>query len=121
LGGLLFAVALVSQTVFHASIDPTEQSFTVTLRNDTPSAVVVKQCDVKCNSFHEKDRLPPGGSIPVNTSSNDVANWWAVSDSAGRTIGCLPLRYSHKVDGLVVNISERTTCPAGTLGLGSGT
>jgi hypothetical protein len=115
----VFVLALVSQLVFHSSIDPTEQSFAVTLHNDTPSAVTVKQCDVKCDSFHELDHLLPGASVRVNTSSGNVANWWAITDSAGRTVGCLPLRYDHKIDGLVVNVSDHTACPVGTSASGS--
>lgn len=109
--GLLFIVALISEAVFHTSIDPTEQAFTVTLHNDTASTVVVKQCDAKCDSFHETDRLQPGGSVPVNTSSDGAANWWAVTDGSGRTLGCLPLTYHHKVDGLVIDVSGYTACP----------
>jgi hypothetical protein len=90
LGVVVFVVALISQVVFHSSIDPTAQSFTVTLHNDTASAVVVKQCDAKCDSFHEKDRLLPGASVRINTSSDNV-----------------------------VNISERTACPAVPRGSGS--
>jgi len=109
--GLLFIVALISEAVLHTSIDPTEHAFTVTLHNDTASTIVVQQCDAKCNSFHEKDRLQPGGSVRVNTSSDGAANWWAVTDSSGRTLGCLPLTDHHKVDGLVVDVSSYTACP----------
>ena len=110
--GLLFVVALISQVVFHTSVDPTEQAFSVTLRNDTPDAVVVKQCDATCNSFHETDRLQPGASVAVNTSSDGTPNWWAVANSAGRIVGCQPLTYTHKVNGLVVNVSAHTACPS---------
>lgn len=112
LGALLFVVAVISEAVFHTSIDPTETFFAVTLHNDTTSAVVVKQCDNDCNSFDERDRLEPGANVRVNTSSDNVANWWSVTDTSGATLGCLPLRFGHKVDGLVVNISQRTGCPA---------
>jgi hypothetical protein len=119
LGAALLALAIVSEAVFHTSIDPTESAFAVTLHNDTSSAVVVKQCDAKCNSFHERDRLAPGESVPVNTSSDNVANWWAVTDNSGKTLGCLPLRYSQKVENLVVNVSEAGRCPATTSGASS--
>jgi len=120
LGVLLFVVALVAQVAFHTSIDPTEQSFFVTLQNDTGSTVVVKQCDARCNSFHEQDRLAPGGSVKVNTSSDGVANWWAVTDSTGRTVGCVPLRYKHRIEGLIVRVSHHTSCPTRTAGSSSG-
>ena len=113
LGVALLVAAVVAEAVFHVSIDPTESTFAVTLHNDTANAVLLKQCDADCGSFHERDRLPPGASVRVNTSSDDVANWWAVTDAGGKTSGCLPLRYDHKVDGLVVNVSEQTACPTG--------
>lgn len=47
---------------------------------------MLKQCDTKCDSFHERDQLRPGASVRVNTSSDNVANWWAVTDAAGRTL-----------------------------------
>lgn len=40
LGVAFLALAIMSEVVFHASIDPTEDTFAVTLRNDTASAVV---------------------------------------------------------------------------------
>jgi hypothetical protein len=60
--------------------------------------------DARCDSFHEQHRLPPGGGVEMNTSSNGVANRWTVTDSTGRTLGCLPLRYKHEIDGLVVSV-----------------
>lgn len=114
-------LALISQVVFHSSIDPTEQSFAVTLHNDTPSAVILKQCDAKCDSFHEQDDLLPGASVRVNTSGGNLANWWTIADPDGQTIGCLPLRYDHKIAGLVVNVSGYTTCPVGTSASSSST
>ncbi|MGI8647895.1 MAG: hypothetical protein ACR2JX_06695 [Mycobacteriales bacterium] len=107
----LFAVAFVSEAVFHTSIDPTESSFAITLHNDTSSTIMLKQCDVTCDSFHERVRLLPGADTRVNTSSDNVANWWMISDADGKKLGCLPLRYGHKIDRLVVNVSEQTACP----------
>ena len=110
---LLVALALISEFVFHQSTDPTEQSFAVTLHNDTSRAVVLKQCDARCSSFHEQDRLSPGANVGVNTSGDNVANWWLVADeSSGRTLGCLDLRHSRKIERLVVNVSSRAACPA---------
>jgi hypothetical protein len=111
LGVLLFAVALILQGVTHTSIDPTEDTFAVVLHNDTAGTVVVKQCDASCDSFYDTDRLLPGDSVEVNTSSEGVANWWLVTAPDGSTLGCLPLRYDHKVTGSVVNVSGRTACP----------
>jgi hypothetical protein len=119
LGAAVFVAALISQAVFHSSIDPTEHSVAVTMQNDTASAVIIKQCDANCDSFHERDELLPGASVRVNTS-DDVANWWLVADPSGPTIGCLPLRYGHTVDVLVVKISDYAACPAETSASSSG-
>jgi hypothetical protein len=84
------------------------------LFNDTVGMVIVKR--LECNSFQEKDRLPiaPRKQRPGQHSSGDVAYWWAVTDSTGRTVGCLPLRFNYKSDGLVVNVSKHTACPVGS-------
>jgi hypothetical protein len=93
------------------AIDPTEQTFTVTIRNDLPEAVLIKQCDVHCGSeFHEIDRLQPGASVQVNTSGANVPNWWVIDGNAGKTLGCLNLLYDHKAPGVVVLTSQMMAC-----------
>jgi len=108
IGGFL-ALAVVAMAV--GLRDPTEETFFVTLRNDTGRAVVLKQCDVTCNSFHGQFELRPDESGPVNTTASDTPNWWMVRDASGKTLGCLLLRFDHKQPGLVVDISHTTTCP----------
>jgi hypothetical protein len=114
LGVALLVAAFISEAVFHVSVDPTEQAFAVTLHNDTAGTVLIKQCASTCRSFHEQDQLAPGASVRVNTSDHDIANWWAVTDAGGAALGCLPLRYDQRVEGLVVNVSERAACPEGS-------
>jgi len=111
LGVALLALSIVSDVVFHVNVDPTESTFAVTLRNDTSAPVVVGMCAATCRSFHERVRLEPGHSVAVNTSADNVANWWSVSDAVGKTVGCWPLRYGRKVAGLVVGVSARARCP----------
>jgi hypothetical protein len=94
-----------------SGLDPTEDTFAVSLRNDSGLAVVVKQCDVKCDSYHEQDHLNPGGQVEVNTSSSNVANWWVVTTTSGSSIGCVNLQYDHKQTGVVVNLSKTQACP----------
>ena len=94
------------------AIDPTEQAFPVTIHNDLSEPVVLKQCDTVCGpNFHEIDRLEPGASVPVNTSSENVANWWVVVGNDGKQLGCLNLLYGHKAPDIVVNTSQMTACP----------
>lgn len=106
-GVLLGLIAILSALGFR---DPTEDAFAVTLRNDTMVPVLLKQCDVRCNEFHEQDRLTPGGTVPVNTGL-DTPNWWVVQDASGRVLGCLNLQYKQKQTGIVVNVSAVMPCP----------
>jgi hypothetical protein len=87
-------------------------AFSLTLHNDTSRVVVVKQCDVRCTSFHEQDRLLPRASVQVSTSTSNTPNWWMVTDG-NATLGCIDLLYNHPINNLVVNISKRTACPSG--------
>ena len=108
--GLLFVLGLV----FGASVGPSSSgvdTFSLTLRNDTSSAVLLKQCDVKCTEFHEQDHLTPGGTVSVNTSPGNVANWWVVQGGSGQVLGCLNLQYDRPHPGLTVNISATIPCP----------
>lgn len=112
--GPLFALACLCTGVFlyTNSCDPSESTFSVQLRNDTGSGVVLRQCDVRCNEFHEIDRLEPNQSVPVNTTENHVDNWWVIEDTSGHRLGCLDLLFDHKQVGVVINISQHVNCPA---------
>jgi len=94
------------------AIDPTEQAFSVTIHNDLSEPVVLKQCDTVCGpNFHEIDRLAPGASVPVNTSSENVPNWWVVVGNDGMPRGCLNLLYDHNAPHVVLNTPQMTACP----------
>jgi len=111
IAALVVAMAAITAKFGVIHIDPTEDTFAVTLKNDTEVPVSLKQCDVKCNEFHEQHRLTPGGTVGVNTSASDTANWWVVQDGSGQVLGCLDLQYNHKEVGLVVNVSATVACP----------
>ncbi len=91
--------------------DPTEEGFAVTIRNDTSRTVVLKQCDIRCDVFHEIDRLTPESTVEVNVSDQDVTNSWVVASTSDQTLGCLALRFPHKQTGVVVNTSAMTGPP----------
>jgi hypothetical protein len=106
------AAALLFSGLVLTACNTQADSFSLTLHNDTSRAVVVKQCDVKCTSFHEQDRLLSRGSMEVSTSTSNTPNWWMVTDG-NATLGCIDLRYNHPINNVVVNISKRTACPSG--------
>lgn len=116
-GGALLAAMAVFWLVAFVAVgvlgfrDPTEQAFAVTLRNDTSRTVVLKQCDVRCDTFHEIDRLTPGSTVEVNVSDQDVTNSWAVASTSDQALGCLALRFPRRQTGVVVNVSTMTGPP----------
>jgi hypothetical protein len=113
-GGVVLAVLAVFWLVAFGVLgfrDPTEQAFAVTLSNDTSRTVVLKQCDVRCDTFHEIDRLTPGSTVEVNVSDQDVTNSWAVASTSDQTLGCLALRFPRRQTGVVVNVSTMTGPP----------
>lgn len=108
---LLFLAGSATLGILGAHLDPTEDTFPVTLKNDTGGAVLLKQCDIRCDKFHETDHVGPGGTVSVNTTAANVANWWVVEDGSGRMLGCVNLQYDRKIGGAVVDISKTVPCP----------
>ena len=83
----------------------------VTLHNDLNQTVTAVQCDVACNSFHERDTLTPGGNALVSTSTGSVPNWWIITGASGARLGCVDLLYDHWQSGVVVDLSHMQRCP----------
>jgi hypothetical protein len=92
-------------------IDPTTRTFAVRLYNDSSVTITLKQCDSTCSTFHEELQLGPGGSTTANTSDENVNNYWLVLSNSGTRLGCLDLKYDHKVFGEVVKTSTAGPCP----------
>jgi hypothetical protein len=95
------------------SIDPTSQSFGITVENDTKVAIDLKLCaDSSCRHFDYSFSWKPGHTAQVNISDRDVFTRWLVQDSAtGQTLGCLPLRFDQKYADVQVRISQAVPCP----------
>jgi hypothetical protein len=110
---LVTAIVVVGCAVSGFSgCDPTEDTFAVTLLNDTQEMLVADQCGNGCDAAPtEKDKLNPGDSVAVNTSSSHVDNWWRITSRRGRALGCLNLLYDHKEAHAVVRLSDLTACP----------
>ena len=92
-------------------VDPTTQAFQVTLHNDSDAAVVVYQCGITCATFHTMRRLSAGEDLSANASANNVDNYWEVKTVSGGILGCLDLKYDHKIPQLIVDTSVVAPCP----------
>lgn len=104
-------VVVVVSVLCVACYDPTEQAVTVTIQNDTPGSVTVRQCDTTCGVTHEVHSLPPGGSVRVNSSSRQVSNYWLIVDQSGAVTGCLNLLTKEK-QARTFKISDTAPCPS---------
>jgi hypothetical protein len=90
--------ALALLTACGASqIDPTEQSFTLWLHNDTGVEIKVLQCvDAHCHHFGDTQHVKPAARGEADTSSEAVANPVLFELADGSIYGCLPLIYNSK-------------------------
>lgn len=96
----------------YTGCDITEDTFAVTLLNDTQRTLVADQCGYGCGSSPtERHNLDPRKSVAVNTSSSHVDNWWRITTSSGQVVGCLNLLYGHKEAHAVVRLSRVIACP----------
>jgi hypothetical protein len=112
------ATAVVLGTVVVAcdSIDPTAQSFGITFHNDTGRSVHLKVCsNNQCTFFDYSDAWKPGQDAQENISDRQLLTRWLVQDDqTGRTVGCLPLEFSQKYEGVLVKVSQSVPCPGAT-------
>jgi hypothetical protein len=111
---VLSACALMAYALTACSVDPTEGAVAVTIDNDQPAAVVIKQCRETCTATHESHELQPGGSVVVNGCVCVAAQYWIATDVSGRTLGCLNLKMESRQEGVHVRLSSLAPCSTGT-------
>jgi hypothetical protein len=104
--------ALVMAVTGCDSVDPTEQAFGISFLNDLGRPVALKLCaDDDCHNFNYTDTVKRNESYPENISDRELLTRWLVADQQGRVLGCLPLRFNGKFDGVVVRLSQKVPCP----------
>lgn len=112
-GVILLAVGAVSALAgCQAVADPTENETVVHLLNDLDVTVGVAPCgDPSCRSLagSVRNRLAPGGELPVNVSSEGVTTYYRV-DRPHAPSRCLRLVVNGKVGQRVITLSSATTC-----------
>jgi hypothetical protein len=101
--GVLILVVMGCQAY---SIDPTEQFFPISIKNDLSRAVVVSYCkDTRCGSLGDSWTLSPATSAQDSISDRGVFTRYRVTALGGRPLGCLPLQFTHAYEDVVVHIS----------------
>jgi hypothetical protein len=94
------------------SVDPTDPShFTdAVVRNDTPSPVVIVQCDTSCDTLHDRSAVPSHGALTINVSNEAITVGYAVERPSGRRLGCLYMNFDHVQKTPVVEVSSMQRC-----------
>ncbi len=86
-------------------------TWTIALRNDTTTAVVVRDCRTSaCDRFRYVKYLPPGVSVTAH-DYGDGTSWWLVTNGNGDRLGCLTLGIGDRVGGNTLKVSSLTDCP----------
>jgi hypothetical protein len=81
----------------------------ITLRNDTPRFVIVKECTTPaCVRFRYTKRLLTRTSVRA-FDYGDGTSWWLVQTQRGR-LGCLSLGISKRNEGAVLDVSSARAC-----------
>jgi hypothetical protein len=86
------------------------QVFPVSIVNDTGSPVIVRNCDSFCSSSLLAFDLQPGGTVPVNRTTNEH-DYWSVTTPVGGHIGCVDLFFRIPQPGASVPVSGAGLCP----------
>jgi hypothetical protein len=94
------------------SADPTDSShFTdVHVRNDTPSAVQLIQCDTTCGTLHDRETLPTGGTTIINVSNEGIKIGYLIERPNGEQLGCIYMEFDGVDRTPVVPVSSMTKC-----------
>jgi hypothetical protein len=78
-----------------------------------PNVVLLKLCsDGNCHHFDYRDEIQPAESVRENISDSGILTRWLVQDqSTSRVLGCLPLKFDHKYEDVVIRTSDVVKCP----------
>jgi hypothetical protein len=87
--------------------------FQVSILDDTPSPVIVRDCDTYCSSSPIALRVQPGGSVPINRDAGEH-KVFSITTAGGAHVGCLDLYYPSPQPGATARVSDATPCAAGT-------
>jgi hypothetical protein len=83
--------------------------FPVSIVNNTPEAVVVRDCDHYCSSSPIRIELQPGASTSINRIARDHKTF-AITTTSGGHVGCLDLYFPAPEPGAQVPVSEAKPC-----------
>jgi uncharacterized membrane protein len=102
------ATLSVLLTASSCSVDPTEQVFTIEIRNDTDREVILSTCNTSCSQTGVVDRiqLAPGGVALENESSEGAPNRYVVTSVSGSLPYCFVLTFMKKEPNREIELSR---------------
>jgi hypothetical protein len=105
---ILIPAALTAGGCGHAGAE----QFGIAFYNDTGHEVVLNLCaDDACNNFDYSDKVRAGHYEVENIATENVFTRWAVTESSGRKLGCLPFSFDYAYTDAVVRLSQMVVCP----------
>lgn len=96
-----------------ACSDPSESNTVISLNNDLGVRVLVAPCDDShCGSLAGtvRNHLSPGGTLPVNVSTDGIPTYYRVDAEAGGPARCLSLVVHDTSRQLVIPLSTSRDC-----------
>jgi hypothetical protein len=78
-----------------ANCDWEGDTFRMSLVNDTDAQLKFLQCDLACDTIHQRLDAGPGESHGANSTAG-VASLWQVQDQMGQTLGCFRIDFDER-------------------------
>lgn len=104
-------VSIVSASIVLQACGADDITFQAKVINNSPNAVVDRQCNITCNRFFTRVVLRPGQSTNDNESPDGVQEPDRITSLSGKVLGCLPFRFANVPSAQVaVKISQMVPC-----------
>lgn len=114
---VLTVLGVVAPFIFYAVASHTKTNratadlFGIELRNDRRVPVTVRTCGADCPPGASFVVLTAGSSAQVTAAANGSVTRYYLFNDSGAVVGCLPLRFTSKVPGVMLLTSQAVTCP----------
>ena len=87
------------------------RGFRVSIKNDQPEPVIIRNCDSYCSSASINLDVQPGASMFINRTAY-TKRYFAITTDSGQHLGCIDLYFNAPDRGAVVPVSAAVQCPS---------
>ena len=90
------------------------RSFRVSIKNDQPEPVIIRDCNSYCSSASINLDVPPGARMFVNRTAR-TNRYFAITTDSGAHLGCIDLYFNSRQPGASIPVSAAVQCPASNI------